>query len=157
MRFAFIQAEEAAVPITTLCRVLRVSRSGFYAWRDRPESAHGQRDRQLGVLVRTSFEESRQRYGSPRVWEDLREQDVRVSRKRVVRLMQEQGLKARARKRFKSTTMSDHDQPLAANLLNREAHLGHSPRQGRHRVLLKRRDPRPRRRVVAGGLAQATR
>ena len=54
------------------------------------------------------------------MWEDLGEQRIRVSRKRVVRLMQEQGLKARARKRFKSTTMSDHDQPVAANLLNRE-------------------------------------
>jgi transposase InsO family protein len=54
------------------------------------------------------------------VWEDLVEDDIHVSRKRVVRLMQEEGLKARARKRFKSTTMSDHDQPVAANLLNRE-------------------------------------
>jgi len=72
------------------------------------------------VLIRESFEASRKRYGSPRVWEDLGEQRIRVSRKRVVRLMQEQGLKARARKRFKSTTMSDHDQPVAANLLNRE-------------------------------------
>jgi transposase InsO family protein len=72
------------------------------------------------VLIRESFEASRKRYGSPRVWEDLQEQKIRVSRKRVVRLMQEQGLKARARKRFKSTTMSDHDQPVAANLLNRE-------------------------------------
>ena len=54
------------------------------------------------------------------MWEDLCEQKIRVSRKRVVRLMQEQGLKARARKRFKATTMSDHDQPVAANLLNRE-------------------------------------
>jgi putative transposase len=62
---------------------------------------------------------SRQYYGSPRVWEDLREEKIRVSRKRVVRLMQEEGLKARVRKRFKSTTMSDHDQPVAANLLNR--------------------------------------
>ena len=70
--------------------------------------------------VRASFEASRQRYGSPRVWEDLRELDIHVSRKRVVRLMQEQGLKARPKKRFKSTTMSDHDQPVAANLLNRE-------------------------------------
>ncbi len=81
---------------------------------------HAQRDRHLGVLIRESFEVSRKRYGSPRVWEDLQEQEIQVSRKRVVRLMQEQGLKARARKRFKSTTMSDHDQPVAANLLNQE-------------------------------------
>jgi putative transposase len=70
--------------------------------------------------MRASFEASREHYGSPRIWEDLLEDGIRVSRKRVVRLMQEEGLRARARKRFKSTTMSDHDQPVAANLLNRE-------------------------------------
>lgn len=108
------------MPVATLCHILKVSRSGYYAWRERPESAHAVRDRQLGVRVRASFEGSRKRYGSPRVWEDLVEDGIRVSRKRVVRLMQEQGLRARARKRFKVTTMSDHDQPVAANLLNRE-------------------------------------
>jgi transposase InsO family protein len=70
-------------------------------------------------LVRASFDASRQRYGSPRVHEDLIEQDERVSRKRIIRLMQEDGMEARARKRFKHTTMSDHDQPVAANLLDR--------------------------------------
>ena len=103
-----------------MCRALKVSRSGFYAWCRRPESAHARRDRELRVHVRASFEASRKRYGSPRVWEDLVEDGIRVSRKRVVRLMQEEGLKARARKRYRSTTMSDHDQPVAANLLNRE-------------------------------------
>ena len=120
MRFAFVQTERADVPVATLCRMLEISRSGYYAWRERPDSAHDQQDRQLRVLVRASFEASRQRYGSPRVLEDLREQQIHVSRKRVVRLMQEEGLQARARKRFKSTTMSDHDQPVAANLLDRQ-------------------------------------
>jgi len=108
--------------------VLKISRSGFYAWRDRPESGHAQRDRHLGVLIRESFEASRKRYGSPRVWEDLQELKVRVSRKRVVRLMQEQGLRARVRKRFRSTTMSDHDQPVAANLL-RQVFTAAAPNQ----------------------------
>jgi putative transposase len=72
------------------------------------------------VLVRASFEESRQRYGSPRVHEDLLEPQIHTSRKRVVRLRQEEVLKARVRKRFKATTMSDHDQPVAANLLDRQ-------------------------------------
>jgi putative transposase len=108
------------VPVATLCRILEISRSGYYAWLERPESAHAQQDRQLRVRVRASFEASRKCYGSPRVWEDLRELDIRVSRKRVVRLMQEEGLQARARKRYKATTTSDHDQPVAANLLNRE-------------------------------------
>jgi transposase InsO family protein len=95
-----------------------VAPSGFYAWCRRAESAHAQRDRRLKVLVRASFEASQHRYGSPRIHEDLLEQDIRVSRKRIIRLMQEEGLKARARKRFKCTTMSDHDQPVAANLLD---------------------------------------
>jgi transposase InsO family protein len=118
--FAWIAAEKAAFPITTLCQVMRVSTSGFYASCRRPESAHTQTDRRLRVMVRASFEESKQRYGSPRVHEDLIEQHEHVSRKRVVRLMQEDGLKARLRKRYKCTTMSDHDQPVAANLLDRQ-------------------------------------
>ena len=71
------------------------------------------------VVVRASFDSSQQRHGSPRIVEDLLEQKVRISRKRVIRLMQEDGWKARARKGFKCTTMSDHDQPVAANLLER--------------------------------------
>jgi putative transposase len=112
--------EKAEYPLTVLCRCLRVSPSGFYAWYARPESAHTRKDRQLRVLVHASFEKSRQRYGSPRIHADLVEQDVRVSRKRVVRLMRAEGLKARVRKRFKRATMSDHDQPVAANVLNQE-------------------------------------
>jgi putative transposase len=72
------------------------------------------------VLVRASFETSKQRYGSPRIHHDLLEQGARVSRKRVIRLMQEDGLQARMAKRFTCTTNSDHDLPVAANLLNRE-------------------------------------
>jgi putative transposase len=106
------------VPI--LCRCVQVTRGGFYAWRRRPESARATQDRRLKVLVRTSFEESEHRYGSPRIFRDLLEQNVRVSRKRVIRLMQEESLKARIRKRFKCTTMSDHDQPVADNLLDRQ-------------------------------------
>ena len=120
MRFAFIQAEKASFSVRAMCRVLQVSPSGFYAWRDRPASAHAQRDQRLRVLVRASHEASRCRYGSPRVHKDLREQGEAVSRKRVVRLMQLEGLRARARKRFKSTTMSEHDQPVAANVLDRD-------------------------------------
>jgi putative transposase len=118
--FALIEARKAIFPIAMMCRVLGVSSSGFYAWVRRPESTRAQEDRRLRVLVRASFDESKHRYGSPRIQVDLREQDIRVSRKRVIRLMQEDGLQARARKRFKCTTMSDHDQPVAANLLDRQ-------------------------------------
>jgi len=120
MRFAFIAVERASHTITILCRCLQVTPSGYYAWRGRPESQRARDDRRLTVLVRASFEASRQRYGSPRIHEDLREQDEAVSRKRVIRLMQAGGLQARARKRYKVTTMSEHDQPVAANLLDRQ-------------------------------------
>jgi len=120
MRFIFIAAQKAEHTVSILCRCLRVTRSGFYAWQRRPDSIHTCEDRRLTVLVRASFEASQQRYGSPRVHEDLIEQDEHVSRKRVVRLMQEDGLRARHRKRYKRTTMSDHDQPVAANLLDRQ-------------------------------------
>jgi putative transposase len=120
MKFAWIHTEKASYDLSKLCRWLGVTRSGYYAWCSRPESAHAQRDRRLKVLVQASFDESKQRYGSPRIHRDLVEQDEAVSRKRVVRLMQEDGLKARQRKRFKCTTMSDHDQPVAANLLDRQ-------------------------------------
>jgi len=120
VRFTFIAAKKAEHTVSILCRCLRVTRSGFYAWQRRPESTHARDDRRLKVLVRASFEESQQRYGSPRVHEDLLEQHIPVSRKRVIRLMQEDGLKARVRKRFKATTMSDHGFPVATNLLNRQ-------------------------------------
>ena len=99
MRFGFIAAEKAQHSLSLLCRCLRVTRGGFYAWRRRPESVHARRDRRLKVLVHASFDASKQRYGSPRIHRDLIEQEERVSRKRVVRLMQEEGLQARVRKR----------------------------------------------------------
>jgi transposase InsO family protein len=97
-----------------------VTPSEFYAWCRRPESARAKRDRTLKVLVQASFDASKQRYGSPRIYEDLLEQHERVSRKRVIRLMQAEGLKARVRKRFKCTTIHDSALPVAANLLDRQ-------------------------------------
>ena len=121
MKFLFIVAKMAEFPITVLCRVLEVSRAGFYAAVGRPPSAHTLEDQKLAVLVRAAHEKSRKRYGAPRVQKELAEaQDVHVSQKRVARLMHQEGLKARPRKRFKVTTMSNHDQPVAANILDRK-------------------------------------
>jgi transposase InsO family protein len=120
VRFRFIAAEKAHHTLALLCRCLRVTRSGFYAWRDRPESARVARDRQLTALVQASFAASKGRYGSPRIYEDLREQQEHVSRKRVIRLMQESQLHARGRTRVTGTTVSDPALPVAANLLDRQ-------------------------------------
>ena len=120
MKFAWIQTEKAHYPIRKLCRWLAVTPSGFYAWCKRPASARLKRDRTLAVLVQASFDASKHRYGSPRIHTDLIEQQERVSRKRVIRLMQAKGLKARLRKRFKGTTVNDPALPVAANLLERQ-------------------------------------
>jgi transposase InsO family protein len=120
VKFAWIALEKACFPVVALCRNLRVTTSGFYAWRGRPDSEHTIEDRRLQVLIRAAFDASKQRYGSPRIHADLIEQDEQVSRKRVIRLMQAAGLKARKRRRYKHTTMSDHDQPVAKNLLDRQ-------------------------------------
>ena len=119
MKFALIDAEKANVPVATACKALGVSRPGFYAWRRRPESARARDDRRLAVKVRESFERGRTYYGSPRILKDLKLDGEHVSRKRVIRLMQEQSLVARVRRRYRCTTMSDHDQPVAPNLLAR--------------------------------------
>jgi len=120
VKFAFIAAKMAEFPITVLCRMLEVSRAGFYASVGRPLPPRVVEDEKLAVLVREAHEKSRRTYGSPRVQAELADvHRVFVSRKRIIRLMQQLGLKARVRKRFKCTTNSDHDQPVAANLLAR--------------------------------------
>jgi transposase InsO family protein len=120
VKFAFIDAEKAIHRITKLCTLLRVSRAGFYAWCGRSPSKREVEDARITVFIHEAHERSRKTYGSPRVHVELAEtHQVFVSRKRVIRLMQQEGLKARVRKRFKCTTMSEHDQPVAANLLAR--------------------------------------
>jgi transposase InsO family protein len=120
VKFAFIAAKMAEFPITVLCKMLEVSRAGFYASVGRPAPPRVVEDERLAVLVREAHEKSRKTYGSPRIQAELAEvHGVHVSRKRIIRLMQRQGLKARVRKRFKCTTMSNHDQPVADNLLDR--------------------------------------
>jgi putative transposase len=120
MRFTFIAAQRAEHTVTILCRCLAVTRAGFYAWCRRPPSAHHEADARLRVQVRAFFDASRGTYGSPRIWKDLVEAGHRISRKRVVRLMQQEGLQGRAPTRCTTTTMSDHDDPIAANLLDRQ-------------------------------------
>jgi transposase InsO family protein len=120
VKFAFIDAEKAFHRITKLCRILRVSRAGFYAWCGRPPSKRAVEDARLTVLIRAAHERSRRTYGSPRVLVDLEAQEIFVSRKRVIRLMQTEKLVGRQRRRYRSTTMSEHDQPIVPNLLDRK-------------------------------------
>ena len=119
MRFAFIHAEKAHFPIAFMCRHLSVSRSGYHAWVKREESPHERTDKVLAAEVAAIHEESCRRYGSPRVHEEMRARGRQVGRKRVARLMRQQGLRARARARFVRTTDSNHPHPVAPNVLDR--------------------------------------
>jgi len=120
MKFAFIAREKATYGVDLLCRVLGVSRSGFYASRTRAVSPRQQTDQQLAVHVAAAHAASRQRYGSPRVHHELRTQGHEIGRHRVARMMREQGLQARKTRRFQTTTDSNHGLPVAANVLDRQ-------------------------------------
>ncbi len=120
MKFAFILAEKAFYTIAMLCRVLEVSRSGFHAWRKRPSAPRVRSDAQLAAQVAAVHKRSRETYGSPRVHAELRAKGVRVGKKRVERLMRENGIEARRKRRFRKTTDSKHSQPIAPNVVARK-------------------------------------
>jgi transposase InsO family protein len=122
VRYAFIHAEGAKLPTSLLCRTLKVSRSGFYAWCKRPPSKRAVEDSKLVPVIRASHAQSRATYGSPRVHKDLRALSYRVSCKRVARLMRREGLSARPPRRYRATTDSKHSLAVAPNVVAREFH-----------------------------------
>ena len=110
MRFAFIAAKKAEHRVTILCRCMRVTRSGFYAWRaTRALRAGAARCGVAHEAARVPCRERPDRYGRPRLWKDLQEDGEAVSEKRVRRLMREERIQGKVPKRFKQTTNSDHD------------------------------------------------
>lgn len=119
MKYACIARHRGEFRLRLMCRVLAVSVSGFYAAQRRVPSERAQTDRRLQLAIRAAHAESEGRYGAPRVHRELRAGGVRVSRKRVARLMREDGLVARRRRRYRPTTVSDHGQPVAPNVLGR--------------------------------------
>jgi len=104
--------------VRLLCRVLCVARSGYYAWRRRPESRRAQEDRALLAKLQVSFRLNREVYGSPRLHHEIKDQGFKVGRNRIARLMRENGLVATRPKRFRKTTDSSHQQPIAENVLD---------------------------------------
>jgi len=109
--YRFIDAEKASYPVSALCRVLRISRSGYYEWKDRPTSNRERENATLTERIREIHQRSRETYGYPRVHAELRALGVRCNRKRVARLMRKDGLRGCTRgRRRKHTTRQD---PLA--------------------------------------------
>ena len=106
--------------VRSMCRALEVSPSGYYDWLTRPLSAHGQKDQALSAQIVDHFEANRQVYGTRRLKDCLAEEGEQVSRRRIGRLMDEQDLWVRTRRKFKVTTDSSHGQAVAPNILNRQ-------------------------------------
>ena len=120
MRFAFIEVHVRQFAVTTMCRVLQVSRAGYYAWVRRPPSARATVDEQLAGQIQTVHATSRRTYGSPRVHAELAAQGQRHGRKRIARIMRARGIRAKTVRRFRRTTDSNHAHPIAPNTLDRQ-------------------------------------
>ena len=120
MRFALIDGAKAEFPIHRLCRVLGVSQSGYFAWKDRPASWRQRQDMILLAHVRSAFSLSNETYGSPRMTRELQDAGFAIGRRRTARLMRENGLQAREKRRFKRTTDSHHAWPVAPNIINQD-------------------------------------
>lgn len=117
--FRFIDAERAYLPVVLLCRMLGVSRSGYYAWKNRPPSRRSREDVALMAKIHEIHRRSRQTYGSPRVHAELRALGTRCSRKRVERLMRKARLQGCIRGRRKGTTRRAKRAAPAKDLVKR--------------------------------------
>ena len=120
MRYACIDRRRAGYPVRMMCRLLQVSPSGYYAWRARPESLRGKRDRELMARIRRVHEASKGVYGSPRVHAELVAEGIRVGRHKVARLMRLERLRGCPKRRFRVTTQREPAHPVARNLLQQD-------------------------------------
>lgn len=120
MKYAFIAAHVAAFPMRLMCRALGVSRSGYYAWRGRPVSRRSRENEELLEKIKSVHKKSKERYGSPRVHNQLLADGESCGRGRVARLMSANGICAKQKRKFVVTTDSKHDMPVAENILDRE-------------------------------------
>lgn len=119
MRYAFVQAHISRWRVTTMCRVLEVSKAGYYAWRVRPLSDRRKRDADLHFQVVAFHRASSKRYGSRPIVRDLRDIGQRVGRNRIARIMRSAGISGKRRRAFRITTDSKHSHPIPGNHLDR--------------------------------------
>jgi putative transposase len=119
MRFTFIEAHRGEFAVVTMCRVLMVSKAGYYAWRGRPMSARARANHRLLLAIRVVHAASERTYGSPRMQRELVAQGHPCGENRVARLMRRAELRVKAKRRYRVTTQSGHHAPVAPNTLAR--------------------------------------
>jgi len=120
MIYQFIKSNRSTFPVKKMCQFLKVTRSGYYRWFHNPESPRQKETRKLLAEIKQIFIKSRSTYGSPRITPELHDRGISVSRNRVARIMRENGLAAKMKRRFKITTQSNHKFPYSPNLLKQD-------------------------------------
>jgi len=121
VRYAWINKHRDLFPIMVMCRVLKVARSGFYAWRKGPVSPQTQRRESLLVEIKSiHLERKKDVYGSPRMHRELQHREIRCSENTVAKVMKEAGIQSQTAKKYKATTNSKHSRPVAANVLGQQ-------------------------------------
>ena len=125
MKYQFMKENINIFHLNRMSKVLEVSRSGYYAWLKRPFSKRRKDNSYLSQRIRSIYEQRKRVYGCLRITAELRDEGFNCSKNRVARLMRKQGLSARARKRYKVTTNSKHNLPVASNLVE----MQFNPRQ----------------------------
>ena len=120
MRYDFVEAHRGEWPVRLMCRVLRVSPGGYYDWRGRPQSSRAARQDALVVAIKAIHGEVKARYGSPRIHAELVARGEPCCVNTVARLMRREGIAAKTRRKFRCTTDSNHDRPVAENVLDRQ-------------------------------------
>jgi transposase InsO family protein len=124
MKYGFMEEQRDTFRVKSMCRVLVVSRSGYYAWRTWRPGARQKANKQLLLHIREAHTRSRSIYGSPRITAELNEQRIQCGKNRVARIMRDNGIRGKVTKRFKRTTESRHRYPTAPNLLMGGTHAG---------------------------------
>ena len=120
MKYALIHRHEGLHAVALMCRVLTLSRSGYYDWRGRPPSDRARANVQLAADVHRVYAANKGRTGAPRITKHLRDEGQKVGQNRVARVMRTERLRAKAAKKYKATTNSSHSLPVAPNLLEQD-------------------------------------
>ena len=120
MKYRFIQSQRTQFSVAALCRVLEVSKSGYYDWLDRPESNRAKRHRYLLTKIRHAYLANRKVYGAPRIHAELVDHGERVGKNTVARLMRQEHIQSKVHRRFMVTTDSRHTKTPAENILARD-------------------------------------
>ncbi len=107
-------------PVAMMCKIFSVSRSGYYAWRDQPASQRAQENTILAAKIKAIFDDEHSRAGAKRIEKRLKREGAKIGRHRVARIMRSHGWRAKAAKKFKATTNSNHQLPVAPNLLGQD-------------------------------------